>query len=670
VPIVGWDSNAVFLAAIPHNTGPQGMTGVQGQTGLQGIQGETGIQGIQGETGIQGQTGIQGITGIRTVDNYYAEQFLTTDAADFSTGNNATFGTAGSFAGTLTDETSSPIAGTQSLKYTQAAGSLNDWFKSPTISIDDKQKSNFTGVVLWFTYNGDADDIAFIVYDETNSNVLSSSTDTFSSESNPTRFAVSVFIPSTSSSLSWGAHVKVLNNGAVLVLDDVEFTTNPFVYKDLIDRQYIFDTKNASALTADTPTVRFGTFDSNTGEQLLTYDDSNGKFTANRKCKIDVAFTYRAGTAIAAQLRIISTTSYDIAATQCTVNQHESTSGSAILEAGDTFEILTNGSFTGTEFVIFSLVASAETEHVITPLDSVSPIRYSSDTSQTVTDSTDTWVDFETKNFDDEGLVLGAGNGGSTSTGNTWRYICPADGKYNVQALVTFNPDGTNWTASDRALIHIYLNGSVYSSKRQEMQASTAPANFEMVLDIDDIVKASKDDVIEIAVNQNSGVTQTIGEFPTENYASIKKIDQNATLAAIPTMFSEQVDGASDTSYGAGATAEASKASTTVPRTGTYIVTTHLDALSGTALGDHLYGQWRIRAGTGTPTSQTEYATQQVYVESVRAGFRGLEGVSLMARVQLNAGDEIHATFEQFATAAPTGTHGHSAPRIIVQQVE
>jgi hypothetical protein len=169
------------------------------------------------------------------LDIYFSEDFEAfDDTSDFTCGNNATFNNGGTPAGTLSIETSAPIAGAKSLKFVQTSGSLNDWCKSSLITLDDKQKGNYTGVTLYFTYDGTADDIAFIVHDSSSDTVLNdASTDVFTAESNPTRFAISAFIPENSGDIDYGFHVKAESSGATLVLDDIEFTTNPFVYKNL-----------------------------------------------------------------------------------------------------------------------------------------------------------------------------------------------------------------------------------------------------------------------------------------------------------------------------------------------------------------------------------------------------------------------------------------------------
>ena len=128
--------------------------------------------------------------------------------------------------GTLEIDDVSPISGTKSLRYTQAAGSLNDYFASEIIDIDLKQQNNSSTLTLYYTYDGDGGDIELIVYDATNSTVLSIN-QTIQESISASRRYVTVEIPSTCTQIRWGAQVLVENIGAELIVDDVEISVVP-----------------------------------------------------------------------------------------------------------------------------------------------------------------------------------------------------------------------------------------------------------------------------------------------------------------------------------------------------------------------------------------------------------------------------------------------------------
>lgn len=168
------------------------------------------------------------------LDSFYTEDFETSvSASDFTQGNDATFDNGGSFNGVFTDTTSSNISGTKSIIYTQASGSLNDWFKSPVITVQKKQQGQTVGTTLYYTYDGDSDDIKFVAYDNTGSVVLSEASNLVKKSLGAQRFSVDFPVPTDSISVAWGFQVVTENIGAVLVVDDIEISTDPFVYKNM-----------------------------------------------------------------------------------------------------------------------------------------------------------------------------------------------------------------------------------------------------------------------------------------------------------------------------------------------------------------------------------------------------------------------------------------------------
>lgn len=189
------------------------------------------ILAVKGTDGASGTNGVDGIGG--TLDSFYAENFEgAIGAADFTTGNNTSFDNGGVIAGTLSDDVTTEISGTQSLKYVQAVGSLNDWVKSPDITISKKHQGNTNGAIINYTYDGDDNDIQVVLYDDTGSEVLTNTTQVFKSSSSNQRLTVQFPVGVSAVTLNWGIKVLVENTGAILVIDDVELTTNPFMNKD------------------------------------------------------------------------------------------------------------------------------------------------------------------------------------------------------------------------------------------------------------------------------------------------------------------------------------------------------------------------------------------------------------------------------------------------------
>ena len=170
------------------------------------------------------------------LDTFHTESFETTVAADWSTGNSATFLTVGGgLVGTLSDETTSPIAGDSSLKYVSAAVSINDWFASPTYDLDLKQRGNDIGINFYFTLPTDST-YEVVFWDVTNSAKLNSELDIVVQSDGRTRYSASVFIPDTCTQYKYGFHSIIENGvGHTLIVDDFEFSTSPYVFKNLVE---------------------------------------------------------------------------------------------------------------------------------------------------------------------------------------------------------------------------------------------------------------------------------------------------------------------------------------------------------------------------------------------------------------------------------------------------
>lgn len=177
-----------------------------------------------------------GAGGGGSLEIYHQEDFETTVAADFSSGNNATpdiVGT-GTLDGTLSDDTTTQLSKISSLKYVMGSSSINDFFLSPAITVDELQTDKDSGFTKYYDYNGDNDDLKVIVLDQAD-NVLTSTLDLMEGTTTNKRFSISFFIPSTVTAIHYGVQVVTGNSGKILRMDNVEVSTNPFVYKDLTE---------------------------------------------------------------------------------------------------------------------------------------------------------------------------------------------------------------------------------------------------------------------------------------------------------------------------------------------------------------------------------------------------------------------------------------------------
>jgi hypothetical protein len=196
------------------------------------------------------------------LDTFLAEDFASNKASSFTTGQNATFDNGGTIGGAVADEEAAQIAGDRSIKYTTHAtpgSSDNDFFYLSTITLDSKQKEQHIGLSFYYTWTGSDDLIEVVVYDDTNNTVLSSSLDLIKAASSPTRYTTSVYVPASCNALKVGFHHTGSSEASkVLTFDDVELSTNPFVYKNLIETSSVSAQGNAGeSITTSTTDIAF-----------------------------------------------------------------------------------------------------------------------------------------------------------------------------------------------------------------------------------------------------------------------------------------------------------------------------------------------------------------------------------------------------------------------------
>lgn len=169
------------------------------------------------------------------LDSLFTDDFEITSHSDFTSGNAATpdaVGT-GTLDGTLATETTTELNGSQSISYTSGSSSANDFFlNDEDITCYEKHQQNFLGISFHYTYSGDDDDIRFLILDQDDAE-LTSSTEYLKSKGSSTRFSTSVYIPDGTTGLRYGFQVVTGNNTKELVFDDIELSSNPYVYKNL-----------------------------------------------------------------------------------------------------------------------------------------------------------------------------------------------------------------------------------------------------------------------------------------------------------------------------------------------------------------------------------------------------------------------------------------------------
>jgi hypothetical protein len=154
---------------------------------------------------------------------------------DWASGNNASFLGGGTLGGTFVKNTTTPLNGTADYRYTQAAGSLNDYIASPAQSIPVKFRGNIATVFFNYQYNGGNSDIEFVVYDVTNAAKLTIPANSLVPVPLQTTgvYKVNLFIPANCASIRVGFQTKILNSGKILTFDDMVLSSDSTIYADV-----------------------------------------------------------------------------------------------------------------------------------------------------------------------------------------------------------------------------------------------------------------------------------------------------------------------------------------------------------------------------------------------------------------------------------------------------
>ncbi len=191
-----------------------------------------------------------------------------TGVASATVGNDATYLNGGTFAGILGYETVAPLHGVKSYKYTQQAGSINDWIASEAVAIPPRAINKITNVYQFvYTYSGNAGDIDIIIYDNTNSKEIRR----VHIEAK-TGARILFNIPSGCTSVKVGFHTMVENIGAELIFDDVELHDNAFGSgESVVTNSIMLEGNDGRAITGGTEDIQF----SGTGNGWTSSGDNN-----------------------------------------------------------------------------------------------------------------------------------------------------------------------------------------------------------------------------------------------------------------------------------------------------------------------------------------------------------------------------------------------------------
>lgn len=202
----------------------------------------------------------------------------------------------------------------------------------------------------------------------------------------------------------------------------------------------------------------------------------------------------------------------------------------------------------GDKFTLrFSVPITGWSSNVIMSSDAdtrVVAARYSNAATQAVANNTNTFLDFATKNHDTHSAVLGAGNGAQTTSGTTWRYVCPVPGIYQASAAVLITTT-TTWAVGEEGTLKLYKNGSpVAFIGRIDNYGSTASYMYPQG---NTTVECKAGDYLEIVMIQTSGGTLNIHNDANISYVDIFRLSGPTQIAASDKVYAEYTTNAGQT---------------------------------------------------------------------------------------------------------------------------
>lgn len=210
------------------------------------------------------------------------DTFVNLDASEqltnWTSGNNATFLGGGTVAGTFAKESTTPLNGDDSYKFTQAAGSLNDYIASAVQDVPVRFRGNIATLVFPYLYNGTSSDIEPIVYDVTNGAKLTTSTNLLpSTGTTASVYKANITIPATCTQVRIGFQVKALNSGKILQFDDLQLSSDVTIYANPSDNPQIvtasesFSTDTASLVYASSASYTLATLENAPVGTFITF---------------------------------------------------------------------------------------------------------------------------------------------------------------------------------------------------------------------------------------------------------------------------------------------------------------------------------------------------------------------------------------------------------------
>ena len=182
------------------------------------------------------------------------------DATNLS---NATFG----------EETSAPLSGSKSYKLTNHASAATEYLLSPNVTVPLRSKGKSNSIKFPYIYPGSDDDISASIYDLGTLTELNSVSLT-AAETSTTTAEIFAHIRSDATDIALKLTIDAGNTSIEMVFDDVEFSDDPFVSKNMLVEQTERWQGSSGYGGTDDKIRRMGTQQRATGSGLFLWVDN------------------------------------------------------------------------------------------------------------------------------------------------------------------------------------------------------------------------------------------------------------------------------------------------------------------------------------------------------------------------------------------------------------
>ena len=145
--------------------------------------------------------------------------------------------------------------------------------------------------------------------------------------------------------------------------------------------------------------------------------------------------------------------------------------------------------------------------------------RYTTNAAQSISNASNTIIDFEDKDFDTHN---------ATTIGASWKYTAQVPGIYSTSASITSTSTG-NFSGTEYIELKIYKNGSFYSSK---YLSNFTGSSVQIALSHSDEINLVAGDYIDFRVYQTSGSSLPLDSAAGYNFVSVKRLSGLSAIAA------------------------------------------------------------------------------------------------------------------------------------------